>query len=60
MHHSVPSLSRAAADTYLHVSEPASALVSGITFASVAAFALGLSLWLVEVIEYRGRTTQAT
>lgn len=60
MHHAVPSVSRATADTYLHVSEPASALVSGITFASVAALALGLSLWLVEVIEYRGRTTQAS
>lgn len=54
----VPKSSRGAADDFLRVAEPASAGASEITFAVVAVLALGLSLLLVQVIEYRGRAAQ--
>jgi ABC-type transport system involved in multi-copper enzyme maturation permease subunit len=54
---SIPEKSRDAAEVF-HVIEPASAWTSLATFAGVTVVALGLSLFLVESIEYRGRNAQ--
>lgn len=54
----VPIDSRSMAETHLHVLEPATNLASLSAFAGVTAVALGLSLLLISVIEYRGRTAQ--
>ena len=54
----VPKDSRAAADDFLRVAEPASTAGAVATFAVVTVLALGLSLLLVQVIEYRSRTSQ--
>jgi ABC-type transport system involved in multi-copper enzyme maturation permease subunit len=55
---SVPNSSRSAAAELLRIAEPASSPVPQVTFAVVAVLALGLSLLLVQIIEYRGRASQ--
>ena len=55
---SVPKGSRSAASKFLNVTEPASTSASIVTFVAVTVLSLGLSLLLVRVIEYRGRTSQ--
>ena len=55
---SVPKTSRGAADHFLRVAEPAGTQTALVTFAVVTVLSLGLSLLLVQVIEYRGRTSQ--
>lgn len=54
----VPKGSRSAAERFLRVAEPASTTTSVVTFVVVTLVSLGLSLLLVRVIEYRGRTSQ--
>jgi ABC-type transport system involved in multi-copper enzyme maturation permease subunit len=54
---SIPEQSRGAADIF-HLIEPASTWTALFTFAGVTVVALGLSLFLVESIEYRGRNAQ--
>lgn len=54
----VPKTSRILAEKALHMAEPASNFAAVSVFASVAVVALGLSLLMVEMIEYRGRTSQ--
>ena len=55
---SVPPTSHGVADVQLHVFEPASNVESPLAFGGVTVVALGLSLLLIETIEYRGRGTQ--
>jgi ABC-type transport system involved in multi-copper enzyme maturation permease subunit len=54
----VPRDSRGAAGDFLRIAEPASSAAAVTTFAVVAVLALGLSLLLVQFIEYRGRASQ--
>jgi len=54
---SIPEASRGPAEVF-HLAEPASTWTALGTFAGVTVVALGLSLLLVETIEYRGKNTQ--
>lgn len=54
---SIPEKSRDAAEVF-HLIEPASPWTALATYAGVTVVALGLSLLLVETIEYRGKNTQ--
>jgi ABC-type transport system involved in multi-copper enzyme maturation permease subunit len=54
----VPPGSRGAAGDFLRVAEPATTTAAVSTFAVVTVVALGLSLLLVQFIEYRGRASQ--
>ena len=54
----VPKASRGAAEDFLRIAEPASTAGAIGTFAVVTVLSLGLSLLLVQIIEYRGRTSQ--
>lgn len=56
---SIPEAHRRAADEVFRVTEPATTMTALGTFAGVTALALGLSLLLVETIEYRGRNAQS-
>jgi ABC-type transport system involved in multi-copper enzyme maturation permease subunit len=54
----VPKTSRWTAEQLLHVAEPATNLTAIAVFSGVTLVALGLSLWMVGRIEYRGRSSQ--
>jgi ABC-type transport system involved in multi-copper enzyme maturation permease subunit len=54
----IPKTSLVNAGQLLSIADPASVVQSVVTLACVAVLALGLSLLLVERIEYRGRTSQ--
>lgn len=60
IHPAVPATSRMRAEKLLHVIEPTATSTAVLTFVLVWFVALVLSLLLVEWIEYRGKTSQAT
>lgn len=60
IHPAVPQASRYRAEKLLQAGEPASPTDSLLAFVLVTVVALVLSLLLVEWIEYRGKTSQAT
>lgn len=60
VHPAIPKASRTLADRFLHNVEPASMTTAVLTFTALFTVYLVLSLLLVEWIEYRGKTSQAT